>query len=96
MLKLILVAIAFSLIFLGYYQNTSNRCLAKAYLHGCLMRRMLIDIQGKIDQDVVKEAKVVTSKKIKLLWPLFETRVTNLGWRLDKTECYSEGYVMIR
>ena len=81
---------------IAYYQNTSNRCLAKVYLHGCLMRRMLIDIKGNIDQEVVKEAKVVSSEKLKLLWPLFETRMTDLGWRLDKTECFSEGYVLIR
>ena len=71
------------------------------YLHGCLLGRTLLSVtrssgrslgDDKSWEEIIEKAKDIAEKKIKCLWPLFEKCTFDAGWKLDKTESYSEGY----
>ena len=75
--------------------------MAKAYLHGCLLGRTLLSVtrssgrslgDDKSCEEIIEKAKDIAEKKLKRLWPLFERCTFDAGWKLDKTESYSEGY----
>lgn len=86
---------------ISFFQNTTNKCMAKAYLHGCLLGRTLLSVtrssgrslgDDKSYEEIIEKAKDIAEKKLKRLWPLFERCTFDAGWKLDKTESYSEGY----
>jgi len=88
---------------ISFFQNTTNKCMAKAYLHGCLLGRTLLSVtrssgrslgDDKSWEEIIEKAKDIAEKKLKCLWPLFERFTFDAGWKLDKTESYSEGYVL--
>jgi hypothetical protein len=83
-------------ILVSYFSNYSNSAKAKAYLHCCLVRRALATLQtNKHDYDevdVVYQAEQVARSELYTLWPLFERCVSAVGWKLDKTECFTLGY----
>ena len=85
-------------ILVSYFSNCSNSAKAKAYLHCCLVRRALAALQTNAhDYDEVElayQAEQAARSELSKLWPVFERRVTAVGWKLDKTECSTVGYEM--
>lgn len=88
-------------ILVSYFSNSSNSEKAKAYLHGCLVRRALVPLLSGCNEDdkkseaeIVKQAEETAERELIQLWPVFERCVTDAGWKLDKTECSTEGFEM--
>ena len=82
-------------ILVSYFSNSSNSEKAKAYLHGCLVRRALAqkdDNQQDGVADLVQKAEETAERELAQLWPAFEQSLAEAGWKLDKTECSTEGY----
>ncbi len=87
-------------ILVSFFSSSSNVEKSKAYLHGCLLRRTLesLDADGKevhhllSDVEVVQKSETIARNELDRLWPIFERCVANAGWKLDKTECSTEGY----
>jgi len=85
-------------ILISFFSNSSSTEKAKAYLHACLVRRSLISSlttcnkEKDNDNEVVQEAEDTAERELAQLWPIFKRCVTNTGWKLDKTECSTEGY----
>lgn len=87
-------------ILVSFFSVSTNVEKAKAYLHGCLVRRTLksLEANGKedhhllSDEEVVQKAETLASNELPRLWPKFERCVAIAGWKLDKTECSTEGY----
>lgn len=87
-------------ILIAFFPNSSNKEKAKAYLHGRLVgyALALISESGGRSNDDKKEfeqlqqAEEIAERKLMELWPLFETCATETGWKLDKTECATDGY----
>ena len=73
----------------------SNKEVAKAYLHACLVGRELESTSKEHNDveeiEIVKEVEVKAEKKLSRLWPLFEMSALNAGWNLDKTSV-TEGF----
>lgn len=91
-------------ILVAFFSNSTNSEKAKAYLHCKLVRRALLSILsndrggGDVNEDemnnLIQEVEITSERELVKLWPLFESSVTNAGWKLDKTECATEGYTM--
>lgn len=88
-------------ILISYLSNSSNSEKAKAYLHSCLVRRALSSLlsSSRAENDserdtIVQKAEETAQNELVHLWPIFERCVTAAGWKLDKTECSTEGYEM--
>ncbi len=87
-------------ILISFFSNCSNVERAKAYMHGCLVLRTLVSLEanGKeehhliSDGEVFQKAETIARNELVRLWPIFERCVANAGWKLDKTECSTEGY----
>ena len=87
-------------ILISFFSNSSNVEKAKAYLHGCLVQRILVSLEanGKeehhllSDGEVFQKAETIARNELVCLWPIFEQCVAHAGWKLDKTECSTEGY----
>lgn len=85
-------------ILISYYSNSTNSEKAKAYLHGCLVRRALISQlnehhdSDRSEMEKVQQAEENAKRELNELYPIFERCATNSGWKLDKTECSTEGY----
>ncbi|KAL9188760.1 hypothetical protein ACHAXT_007138 [Thalassiosira profunda] len=81
-------------IYISFFANSSNSEKAKAYLHGCLVRRALVSLQSGPGSkgDIVEKAEEAGERELATLWPIFEHCVSEAGWLLDKTECSTEGY----
>ena len=54
--------------------------MAKAYFHGCILKRILTTKSRDI-----RVAKHAAEKSFECLWPMFEKALSDVGWRLDKT-----------
>ncbi|KAL7531058.1 hypothetical protein ACHAWF_003614 [Thalassiosira exigua] len=85
----------------AFFSESGNAEKAKAYLHGCLVRRALssrlASFRGRSDDDeadAIATVEDAAEAELRRLWPLFETCVGDAGWLLDKTECSTEGYVV--
>mmetsp|Transcript_25058 Transcript_25058/g.45322 ORF Transcript_25058/g.45322 Transcript_25058/m.45322 type:complete len:163 (+) Transcript_25058:794-1282(+) len=90
-------------VLVAFLPDSSNSEKAKAYLHGCLVRRALAasllannckeegHYNGR-ETELVKKAEETAQGELVILWPIFEKIVTDAGWKLDKTECSTEGY----
>lgn len=83
-------------IMVAFFSESSNAEKAKAYLHGCLVRRALCRQKDCKDDGSESTQKVeeAAARELARLWPMFERCVTDTGWILDKTECSTEGYEM--
>mmetsp|Transcript_1637 Transcript_1637/g.3254 ORF Transcript_1637/g.3254 Transcript_1637/m.3254 type:complete len:502 (+) Transcript_1637:82-1587(+) len=81
-------------ILVAFFSDSSNSDRAKAYLHGCLVRRALTSqsSDSRTDIETIQKAEETAKNEIEKLWPIFEKSVTSAGWKLDKTECSTEGY----
>lgn len=89
-------------ILVAFLSGSSNLERAKAYFHGCLVRRALASSLtdcaerrpdgGEIE--LTRKAEETAKRELAQLWPLFENVVTDACWKLDKTECFTEGYEM--
>lgn len=90
-------------IFVAFFSNSSNEEKAKAYLHGCLVRRSLTQQfhesrsserleEGK--DEAIQTAEEEAGRQLSQLWPIFKECVSKAGWQLSKTECSTEGYEM--
>ena len=81
-------------ILISFFANSSNSEKAKAYLHGCLVRRALVSLQSDIGSkaEVAQKAEAAAECELATLWPIFKQCVSEAGWLLDKTECSTEGY----
>mmetsp|Transcript_51963 Transcript_51963/g.110409 ORF Transcript_51963/g.110409 Transcript_51963/m.110409 type:complete len:250 (-) Transcript_51963:294-1043(-) len=87
-------------ILVAFFSDSNNSEKAKAYLHGCLVRRaltsLLADCKGGHpnggEMGLVQQAEEAAERKLVQIWPIFEKVVTDAGWKLDKTECSTEGY----
>lgn len=87
-------------ILISFFSDSSNVEKAKAYLHAFLVQRSLVILEanGKeehhlsSDMEVVQKAETIARNRLDRLWPNFERCATNAGWKLDKTECSTEGY----
>ena len=87
-------------ILVSYFSNSSNAEKAKAYLHGCLIRRALAATtcnskHGDNEMELIQKernAEELAENELTQLWPVFKKCVTAAGWKLDKTECSTEGY----
>ena len=73
----------------------SNKDVAKAYLHACLVGRELESTSKQHNDveeiEIVKEVEVKAEKKLARLWSIFEVSASNAGWNLDKTSV-TEGF----
>ena len=81
----------------AYLQNITNRCIAKAYLHGFILRRILASDtinKDNTNEVILKEARDVAENKLRTVWSLFEACVSKAGWNLEKTEL-TEGYEVL-
>ena len=86
-------------ILISFFSNSSSSEKAKAYLHACLVRRSLISSlttcnkeKDGSEKDIVREAEDIAESELAQLWPIFKRCVTDAGWKLDKTECSTDGY----
>lgn len=87
-------------ILVSFFSNSSNVEKAKAYLHGCLVRRTLVSLEADRktshptlrEVDVVQKGERIARDKLDRLWPVFKRSLASAGWKLDKTECATEGY----
>ena len=86
-------------ILISYFSNSSSSEKAKASLHACLVRRALVSSlttcnkeHNGSENDIIQEAEDNAERKLAQLWPIFKRCVTDSGWKLDKTECSTEGY----
>jgi len=87
-------------ILISYFSNSSSSEKAKAYLHACLVRRALVsshttcnkEEHNGSENDIIQEVEDNAKRKLAQLWPIFKRCVTDAGWKLDKTECSTEGY----
>ncbi|KAL9184058.1 hypothetical protein ACHAXT_002144 [Thalassiosira profunda] len=90
------------LIAIAFFRDTTNRDTAKAYLHGCLHWRVLESLSKRshlcweVDEPrMMRKAEDIAARKLARLWPVFETCASGAGWKLDKTECSTEGYLVV-
>ena len=90
-------------IVVSYFSTSTNSEKAKVYLHCSLIRRALAslrtdkhddDVAGEVNMMMIQVAEEVARSELEALWPIFEGCVTAAGWKLDKTECSTEGYEM--
>ena len=87
-------------ILVSYFSTSTNSEKAKVYLHCSLIRRALASFRTDKRDDVgevkmtIEKAEEVARCELEALWPIFEGCVTAAGWKLDKTECSTEGYEM--
>jgi hypothetical protein len=90
-------------ILVSYFSTSTNSEKAKVYLHCSLIRRALAslrtdkhddDVAGEVNMMMIQIAEEVARSELEALWPIFEGCVTAAGWKLDKTECSTEGYEM--
>lgn len=87
----------------AFFRTITNKCTAKAFLHSCILVRVLRESQQRskgahqdeIGAEFVAMAKDAAKRKLELLWPLFETSLLEAGWRIDKTTYPSEGYQLV-
>jgi len=87
-------------ILVSYFSNSSNAEKAKAYLHGCLVRRALAATtcnskHGDNEMELIQKERIaeeLAENELTQLWSVFKKCVTAAGWKLDKTECSTEGY----
>ncbi|KAL3807805.1 hypothetical protein ACHAXA_004672 [Cyclostephanos tholiformis] len=84
-------------ILVSYFSTSNNSEKAKVYLHCCLISRALASLKmdkcdaGEVGGNIQK-AELLAKTELDALWPIFERSVTAAGWKLDKTECFTEGY----
>lgn len=87
-------------ILVSYFSNSSNSEKAKAYLHSFLVRRALVHQLARCKEgyanevEMVRKAEDIAQADLVHFWPIFERCVSAAGWKLDKTECHTEGYEM--
>jgi len=84
-------------ILVAFNSGCSNKDVAKAFLHACIVGHELAATSKEQCNDVeeieiVKEVEVKAENKLDQLWPRFELSVSNAGWNLDRTEIPSQGY----
>jgi hypothetical protein len=84
-------------ILVSYFSPSNNSEKAKVYLHCCLISRSLASLTiDKCDVSevgrMIQKAELLARSELDALWPIFERSVTSAGWKLDKTECFTEGY----
>lgn len=86
-------------ILVAFFPSSSNKERAKAYLHGCLLGRALVSLSAEnnhasVDDnsELICRAESIAEEELRRLWPIFETSVAKAGWKLDKTECTTDGY----
>ena len=84
-------------ILVSYFSTSNNSEKAKVHLHCCLISRALASLTidkcdvGEVGQ-MIQKAELLARSELDALWPIFERSVTSAGWKLDKTECFTEGY----
>lgn len=84
-------------VLIAFTPECSNRDVAMAYLHACLVGNELASTSKEQHNDVeeieiVKEAEMKAESKLAQLFPLFETSASSAGWELDRTEISTQGY----
>jgi hypothetical protein len=84
-------------ILVAFNSGCSNRDVAKAFLHACIVGHELASTSKEQRNDVeeieiVKEVEVKAENKLAQLWPRFELSVSSAGWNLNRTEISSDGY----
>lgn len=88
-------------VLVSFLLNCSNREI-KAYLHSCLVADAVITLsrikhrQNKVsfsdELELNAQAEVLGMAKMKHVWHIFERCASKVGWKLDETELYTEGY----
>jgi len=84
-------------VLVAFSPECSNKDVAKAYLHACIVGHELASTSKEQRNDVeeieiVKEVEVRAENKLTQLFPLFEMSASNAGWNLDRTEISNQGY----
>ncbi len=76
---------------IGVVRDASGYEKAKAYFHGHLLRKLLMNQPNTISIGKSQVLEEINEAN-KVLWPVFEKSAIKAGWNLEKTELSTRGY----
>ena len=87
-------------ILVSFLAGCTNKQKTKAYLHACLIKRVLFKNKQKVrsmimDQSEIQHAEQFGQENINGIWSVFERCAYEKGWKLEKTEMSTDGYEII-